>query len=117
VFYSFIIDSCGHLTSPDLDGRVDATVDLASQVDGTESISGTAGIEAGISAGVVLEVVVDDHGRDVVVSIGVVHVHVPVVVLDGIAGLQGAGQQVIVAVPAPPGGAVGMAAEDHGQDN
>jgi len=106
-----------HLTTPDLDGGVDSAVHLTTKIHGGEAVARTAGIEARRCSRVVLEVVVDDHGGDVVESSGIVHVHVPVVVLDRIADFRGAGQQVVVVIATPPGGAVGVAAKDHGQDN
>lgn len=58
------------LSSPDLDGGVEATANLAAQIDLSETIARTAGPETGLGAGVVAEVVDHVHEGDVVVAGG-----------------------------------------------
>lgn len=58
------------LSAPDLNGGVEATANLAAQIDLNETVARTAGPESGLGAGAVAEVVDHVDEGDVVVAGG-----------------------------------------------
>lgn len=68
-YFAFLLVSLC-LSSPDLDSGVEATANLAAQIDLSETVARTAGPETGLGAGAVAEVVDHVDEGDVVVAGG-----------------------------------------------